>query len=230
MAQAFIGLPRESGIEFEPGHIEAERQVDDSRPDLTIHDSDGRVRVFVENKFWAALTDAQPVTYLKSLPENPLSALVFVVSEQRVHTVWRELRERCGQAELEWEGTFDSVFQKGAYVNRNTLMIVSWKVVLERLLDGARSSGNDTAKDDILKLQGLTGRMDVKALLPLREDELTNQETALRLVNYIDLIETIRGELKDQGVADKSNAFHQRYNTGGYLLLRGEFRAWLRSR
>ena len=66
-ARAFIGMLREANVEFEPGRIEAELDIEDGRPDLTIHDIDGRVRVFVENKFWAGLTAAQPVSYLEEL-------------------------------------------------------------------------------------------------------------------------------------------------------------------
>ena len=201
-ARAFVGMLREANVEFEPGRIEAELGIEDGRPDLTIHDSDGRVRVFVENKFWAGLTAAQPVSYLQDLPEDIPSALMFVVPEQRVTTVWNELGERCRRAELEWQDTFDHGSVKSAQVSRKTLLISSWKVVLERLLDTARSTGHDTVKSDILQLQGLTGQMDSEAFLPLRDDEAADQEKARRLINYVELIEGIIDELKREGIAD----------------------------
>ena len=74
IARAFIAMLREANIEFEPGHIRAELGHEDSRPDLTIHDGDGHVRAFVENKFWAGLTDGQPVSYLGDLPNDPPSS------------------------------------------------------------------------------------------------------------------------------------------------------------
>ena len=231
IARAFVGLLRHAGIEFEPGRIEAELALEDSRPDLTIHDSDGRVRVFVENKFWAALTPAQPVTYLKDLPEDPPSALVFVVPEQRVSAVWHELRERCRQEGLEETNASDSGSVKSAFVGRKTMMIVSWKVVLERLLDAARSSGHDTVKNDILQLQGLTSREDSTAFLPLRIDEVTDQETARRLINYVELIDQIINELVRAGAADTeglsvSNTYHY---AGKYFNIHadGRFESWL---
>ena len=97
IARAFVGMLQEANIEFDPGRIEAEQEHEEARPDLRIHDGDGRVRVFVENKFWAGLTDAQPVSYLEDLPEDLPSALMFIVPEQRVPTVWSELKERCRQ-------------------------------------------------------------------------------------------------------------------------------------
>ena len=95
IAWSFLGMLREANSKFEEfklGHIKAELGHEDARPDLTIYDGCGRVRIFIENKFWAGLTDAQPVSYLKGLPSDPLSALVFVVPEQRVATVWDELK------------------------------------------------------------------------------------------------------------------------------------------
>ncbi len=202
IARAFVGLLRDANIEFEPGRVEAEQGIEDGCPDLTIHDSGGRVRIFVENKFWAGLTDAQPVSYLRDLPEDPPSALIFVVPEQRVSTVWNELGRRCGQAELEWEDTFSYGSVKSARVGRKTLLIASWRVILERLRDTARSAGHDTIENDILQLQGLTGRIDSEAFLPLREEEGTDQETARRLVNYVELIEDIISKLVDAEIAD----------------------------
>ena len=71
IAGAFVGILRTASVDFEPGYIKAELGHEDSRPDLTVHDSRGRVRAFVENKFWAGLTDAQPVSYLGDLPDDP---------------------------------------------------------------------------------------------------------------------------------------------------------------
>ena len=44
IARAFLGTLRQADIEFEPGHVQAELGHEDSRPDLTIHDDQGRVR------------------------------------------------------------------------------------------------------------------------------------------------------------------------------------------
>ena len=209
----------EANVEFEPGHIKAELGHEDSRPDLTIHDRDGRARAFVENKFWAGLTDAQPVSYLRDLPKDLPSALVFVVPEQRVTTVWNELKVRCSQAELEWQDAPSKRTVICARVGGKTILITSWKYVLEGLLDAARSRGHDTISHDILQLQGLTSRMDLGAFLPLRVDEVTNQGAAHRLINYSDLIEDITQKLKDSGVADtKDLRTAHGYYTAGRLL------------
>ena len=202
IARAFVGMLRDAGIEFEPGRIEAELEHQGSQPDLTIHDSEGHARVFVENKFWAGLTDAQPVSYLGHLPEDPPSALMFIVPEQRVATVWNELKDRCTKEGLEWTDALGAGAAIRARIGCKTMSVASWRYVLDRLLDAARAGGHDTIAHDILQLQGLTEQMDSEAFLPLRADEVTDQETARRLVNYVDLMNDIVQKLKDNGIID----------------------------
>ena len=229
IAGAFVGILRTASVDFEPGYIKAELGHEDSRPDLTVHDSRGRVRAFVENKFWAGLTDAQPVSYLADLPENPPASLLFIVPRRRVATVWKELRQRCGQADLKWEDAPGKVNVTCSRVGRKTMLITSWTHVLEGLLDAARAGEHDTIRHDILQLQGLTSRMDAEAFLPLRADEITDQETARRLINYSGLIEDITRKLRDSGVADTQGlrTSHGYYTTGRYLRLHGRFGLWL---
>ena len=231
IARAFVGILRDANIEFEPGRIEAELALEDSQPDLTIHDKDGRVRVFVENKFWAPLTKAQPVSYLRELPENPPSALMFVVPDQRVATVWSELKDRCGDAELEWADAPGESTVMRARVGRKTMSVASWEYVLGRLLDAARSGRHDDAKDDILQLQGLTDRMNAEAFLPLRDDEVTDQEVARRLMNYSDLIGPIVDELIRIGSANREGfgVGHGLHTTGQYFSFSADdkFESWL---
>ncbi len=229
IARSFLGILGETSLEFEPGHIAAELAHEDSRPDLTIYDRNGTARAFVENKFWAGLTDAQPVSYLKDLPEDPPSTLVFVVPEQRVTTVWNELKERCLQAELKWVDGQSTRSVIGADVSGRTLLITSWKFVLDGLLHPAHSGGHDAIRQDILQLQGLTSRMDSEAFLPLHADETTDQETARRLINYSGLIEDITQKLRDSDIADTDalRPAHGWYTAGRYLRLHGKFGLWL---
>ena len=198
IARSFVGFLRKVDIKFELGHIRAELGHEESFPDLTIYDRHGCVRVFVENKFWAGLTDAQPVSYLEHLPDDPPSALLFVVPQQRVASIWSELKRRCAQAGLEWENASVNSIIKCSRVGCKNLLITSWTHVLEGLLDTARAGEHDTIRHDILQLQGLTNRMDSEAFLPICSDELTSEEIARRLINYSDLIEDIVQQAQGQ--------------------------------
>ena len=71
------------------------------RVHLTIRDAGGVVRVLVENKFWAGLTETQPVGYLDQLPSDVSAALLFVVPHTRLHSVWAELKERCATKKVD---------------------------------------------------------------------------------------------------------------------------------
>ena len=226
IARAFVAMMHTANVEFHPGHIEAELGHEDSRPDLTVYDSEGCVRAFVENKFWAGLTDAQPVSYLSELPDELPSALLFVVPQQRVATVWNELKLRCGRAGLDW---VDGPDTNCARVDSKAMLITSWTHLLQALLDAAHAGGHDIIRNDILQLQGLTSRMDAEAFLPIRADEVTDQETAHRLINYSGLVEDINQNLKDSGIADADDfrPSHGYYTAGRYLRVHGRFGLWL---
>ena len=69
--RALVNLLGVAGIAFDPRYrVESERGDDGGRapgiPDMKIFDAQGNLRVLVENKFWAGLTDAQPVDYLRN--------------------------------------------------------------------------------------------------------------------------------------------------------------------
>ena len=49
---------------------------DQSIPDMKCYDNQGRLRVIVENKFGADLTEKQPVTYIRSLPSGIASMVL----------------------------------------------------------------------------------------------------------------------------------------------------------
>ena len=144
-------------------------------------------------------------------------------------TVWKELRLRCSAADLELEDTPGETNVTCSRVGRKAMLITSWAHVLEGLLDAARAGEHDTIRHDILQLQGLTSRMDAEAFLPIRGDEITDQETARRLVNYSGLIEDITRKLRDSGVADTQGLrpAHGYYTAGRYLRLHGRFGLWL---
>ncbi|MCY4191262.1 MAG: hypothetical protein OXD42_08080 [Rhodospirillaceae bacterium] len=241
IARVIVRLLRPARGDFEPGRIEAELGHEDSQPDLTVYDSHGRVRAFVENKFWAGLTDAQPVSYLAKLPGDPPGCLLFIVPRRRVDTVWNELGLRCSEADLEWEADPGETSVRCSRVDGKIMLITSWAHVLEGLLDAARAGEHDAIRHDILQLQGLTSRMDAEAFLPLRGDEITDQETARRLINYNELIEDITSKLKDSGVANTQRSVasngrhttkrlvtsHGQHTSGRYLILHEKFELWL---
>ena len=227
IAEAFVDVVGSTGIEtFTPGRITAEEQHGDHSPDLTIRDRDGVVRIFVENKFWAGLTSAQPVTYLEALPDDASSLLVFIVPHQRAYGLWGELREKCRRSKLELDSESKGDAITWARVGQRTLAITSWKHVLNRLEEAA---ADPALRQDIAQLRGLTDRMNAGAFLPLHEDEVTDVNMARRLINYTGLTDEIVGRLVTDGVATVEGLkMGVAYNYAGrFLRLHDRFGMWL---
>ena len=237
VAREFVTIVGQTGIDpFTPGRIKAGQQHGKKFPDLTIYDTDDTVRIFVENKFWSGLTKAQPVDYLKKLPENTSSSLLFVVPHQRIHSVWSELAKECGHHGIDLGKTQrNDVTWARAGQRRRTMAITSWEYVLERLHRVAVTSGNATLAQDIAQLQGLTDQMSIAEFLPLHEEEVTGVNVARRLINYSDLIEEIVDRLVADGIASKQDRgdgkrlkpTHGWNSAGRYLCAHKRFGLWL---
>ena len=230
IATAFVDAVGRTGIAaFTPGRIAAEEKQGSDFPDVTIRDSDGVVRILVENKFWAGLTDAQPLAYLKELPSDASSALVFVVPYQRMYSLWGELREKCRrkEVELENESTTDTI--TWARTGHRTLAITSWKHVLGTLEQAASAGGHAALQQDIVQLRGLTDQMNTGEFLPLREDEVTDVNVARRLINYTGLIEDVATRLVTDRIAETKGLRqgHTYTAAGRYLSLHSKFGVWL---
>ena len=220
-------------IEFDPGQVFAEEVEKGSRVDLTIYDFERKERILIENKFWAGLTDSQPIEYIDKLPSEQ-SALVFIVPEKRRRTIWGELRNRCeSEGRYFEENPGEVAIFRAKVIEKNSisknLLVTSWKHTLSQLLKQANSVKNKQVKRDILQLQGLTEKMDDDAFLPLRASELSDQQIARRIKNYVNLISEIVKELQDKKIAEtesRSGSFNELY-FGQYLILHGRFKVWL---
>jgi hypothetical protein len=230
IAMAFVDVVGRTGIAaFTPGRIAAEERHGDYFPDLTIRDGDGVVRILVENKFWAGLTDAQPVAYLEALPHDRSSALVFIVPHQRVHGLWGELRDKCGRDAVELGSESSTASITWASAGNRTLAATSWRHILGTLEQAAVDGGHSALRQDIVQLRGLTDQMNAGEFLPLHEDEVTDVNVARRLINYSELIEEIVGRLVADGIASTKGVrpAHGYTSAGRYLRLHAKFGLWL---
>ena len=230
VAREFVTIVGQTGINlFTPGRIGAEEQHGNTFPDLTIYDTDGTVRVFVENKFWAGMTAAQPVAYLKELSEDPPSVLLLVVPHRRMYSVWSELKERCGRNKIDLARESKTNNLTWVRAGKRTMAVTSWKYVLERLRRVANAVGNAALEQDIVQLRGLTDQMDTDEFLPLSEGEVTDMNVARRLINYSDLIEEITERVVADGIADTKGLrpSHSYHWAGRYLRVHAKFGLWM---
>ena len=154
-------------------HVRTQDSDEKGRPDLSIRDEHNNERVLIEAKFWAGLTERQPVTYLERLPIDKPSALLFVAPDARFESLWTELRRRVVDGGMDLGTASKDANLRSAKVGDGCrLMLTSWKFLLDRMASRARGASDSRAACDIQQLRGLTQNEDNEAFLPLRVEEL----------------------------------------------------------
>ena len=232
MREALRRLAGRTGIELPPLVIFRSQAGDDQGniPDLIGQDAMGAERLFIENKFWAGLTQNQPAGYLDRLPGEGGAILVFVVPSQRLPIVWSELassamsREKALPDPERLAG--DLLFVR--LTSSKALAATTWNAVLDSLEATARASGDASAAADIAQLRSLCEVMDSEAFLPVVVEELTNLEVPRRLIGLADLIPDLTEQAVALGIADRTGLREtpRRYSSGRFLKI-GPAGAWL---
>ena len=173
-----------------------------ARPDLAIYDETSKLRVLIENKFSAGLTNSQPVKYLRSLSNQPESALLFIVPEVRVVNVWLDLKKRCSQQDLKvGTETINDNMKAVSIGSGRSLLITSWRSILCLLQSTANEFEDRSVMQDVNQFCGLGEKMDKEIYLPLRKDEITDSNVARRIINYVELCGDIVRILDREGLA-----------------------------
>jgi len=218
-ARAFLEMLHPAGIKFEHGDIWSETGDAESRPDLTIQDKKGEIRILVENKFWAGLTEAQPVRYLGQLPEDGPSALLFIVPIFRRDEVWGKIKSRCQEAGIVCgdDNSQDGLRWMEIHPQKK-ILITSWRYMLDQLLNNC-----DSGRDDIIQLKGLIETVN-DDWRPFENHEL-NKVNLGRLKDYRNLIDNVTEKLKERKIADTKglNRFTIKGEPGRYLKLHDKF-------
>ena len=126
------------------------------RPDMAGYDAGGKERLLIEAKFWADLTQHQPVTYLRRLPDNEPSGLLFVVPHSRIVEIWVALLNRVsGTTDLEISNERKEREVHWCDVGKNRkLILTSWRLLLDSIAAGASRAVAQTVVD-IHQLQGI---------------------------------------------------------------------------
>jgi len=203
--------------------VPEERNISgDFRPDFVGKDNSNKHVVIGEVKFGAALTDNQPVTYLKRFTES--SVLVFIAPSRRLSLLWPELIRRCKEAGLEPQQTIivDDEFKTTIIDKYPILALTSWRRVVNSIQHAVETDGDTETLSDIMQLQGLCNRMDQTAFLPVHSDELTSN-VGKRIIQYCDLVDEITEQLVENGVANLQGlrATPKRKGYGRYMRIYG---------
>ncbi len=201
-----------------------------ARPDLAGFDEHGTECVLIEAKFWAGLTENQPVAYLRRLPEQQPSVLLFVAPTARFDSLWAELRRRVAKSEPKialHSGKTERALRSISAGGDRWLVLVSWSSLLGQMTDAVASAADSRTEADILQLRGLAVREDEEAFLPVRPEEL-GPEVPRRLMGLKMLVDRATDRLVGLGLADLTGTRVQPLASGygRYLRLAGAGARW----
>jgi len=204
--ESFIHLISQTGAVL-PSMLKFDTQADsnNSIPDLRGKDSSGKEIFIGEAKFWAGLTDNQPVVYLERLKKSSGSILLFIAPSKRFSTLWTELVRRCKEANLQPKQTGSAVnnFEIVSFDDNSILALTSWRTIINTLRAAVEATGDKESLSDIVQLQGLCEKMDEQAFLPLRSEELTSN-IGKRIVQYGNLIDEIKNKLIEENIIKRN--------------------------
>ena len=192
-------------------------------PDLVGFDETGEERVLIEVKFWAGLTTNQPNGYLNRLPDDGPAVLIFLAPEDRIQSLWPQLRNRIKQAHRELI-EIDSE-RKCARVDhaQQHLMIVSWEGLLDSMAARTRDYGESGVETEIRQLRTLAKYADSGAFKPIRQDEEFAVDSDVLKRQYKRLIDAATERGIQQEWVDRKGlrASPRSYGYGRYIRLRG---------
>jgi len=164
--------PDMPGLQFRTQQTEGQ-----IRPDMAGYD-ETELRVYIENKFWAGLTDNQPVFYIKELTKHTQpTVLLMVVPAAREQPLWREVSRR-----LERDGIAVADRDTATGIVRSVkteigpiLALTPWAKLLSAL--ELEVADDQSARSDLLQLRALCEAADSEAFIPISSTEATDQRT-----------------------------------------------------
>jgi hypothetical protein len=158
--------------------------------------------VIFENKFWAGLTDAQPVSYLGRLKGHG-GILCFVAPTSRLPFLWPEVTQRAAVAFGALQPVRDEPELKLARVDENrVLAMTSWAFLLGQLRTAVETQGDLSLAADVRQLIGLAARMETSGFVPLTVADLT-APTARHVLQFCHLVNVVVQRLLREPFASK---------------------------
>ena len=168
---------------------------DQAIPDLVGVDSSGNQVLIAEAKFWAGLTGAQPVTYIRRLENIGGGTLAVIAPNARLELLWPTLVRRCEDAGIVVSDADGGPEFRSARIDPGgRLILLSWRSLVGSIHSALELAGEARLSSDALQLQGLCERMDMEAFLPLASEELTGS-TGRRMIQFNQLLDDAHGLL-----------------------------------
>ncbi|MGI9255306.1 MAG: hypothetical protein ACR2PY_00040 [Salinispira sp.] len=173
-------------MEYALSRFETEKATEKhGRPDITGYDQSGEKQVIIEGKFWAKLTENQPVNYVKELPAG--GKMLFLAPEQRRISLENQLKKRLSAADA-------GVHDGGSEYDRIT--VSSWLNFLSLIERENISNHDHHLESDLLQMKELCRKMDTEGMRPLSELDLDSMHGRISY-QFEDIIYDCELKLKD---------------------------------
>jgi len=209
-------IKSDCGLDFDDLFFKTQNSGDKlERPDVSGFDNDGKEVLILEAKFWASLTNNQPIEYLERLKSNN-SALVFICPTLRVRPVFDELLKRVKAAQLQFMPNHET--HSIEFEHNNHLIVKTWNEILGIVKIHLVQDNEQLLISDIDQIIGFCNTIDSNAFLPIQGNDLS-PKYAKRVTSYYDLIDKVVDELKKREVVDTIGlkATPQRFGYSRYI-------------
>lgn len=180
-------------------NFETQQPDGSARPDILGYSGMDKY-VYIENKFWAGLTENQPVSYLSLLASfSQPSLLLMVVPVKREQSMLGELKQRMETAGLGYAEINSEYFSWCLKTEIGPWMaLISWK----RLIDILKFStkGDAIAESDLDQLSSLCDAADLDEFISMSSEDLQDQRTPALILQLAEIIELTVKRAKEEGI------------------------------
>jgi len=196
--KGMMELLRDIDNELSDLWFRTQKEEGDVRPDMWGYHGKTPL-VLVENKFWAGLTENQPVEYLRLLAKySKEGILLMVVPEARLEAVWREMLKRIQDADIpiSVKQVGDTIYRAADTDMGPVLAITSWEKLLDTI--NSKLSEGSKSKNDLFQLRALCDAAESDAFVPISSSLLSDQ----RIPTMILQMESILNRVIKKGVSE----------------------------
>ena len=169
---------------------------DSARPDLEVDDNTDSV-FLLEAKFWAGLTEHQPLSYLKRIYKNG-GALIFLAPERRLNSLNNEIEARLQDGGITYTNT-NGVLN----IQDNTVLFyLSWTEVISAMWSAAVNASEQETLHNLFQLKTLVEKLDSEGFIPLEHSLFTPAVGIQRdqMIQLLDMIVENQPEFNTKGL------------------------------
>jgi hypothetical protein len=160
------------------------------RTDISGIDINGNEIIIFESKFWASLTENQPVSYLNRIKNN--SVLLFICPSLRKSSLYIELSKKLFEQNIKFES--DESLLKFELENCKFILIQSWLEILDPIKTILKVNNQDNLVSDIDQIIGFCETIDKNSFIPLNDKDLS-PEIGRKISSYYELTDEVISEL-----------------------------------